>query len=84
MTLKWKLPQLHTAKVLNAWPGHTLLNVSQFSFSSAIKAFNYKIGLVCLHVCMREYKEIEIEIECKRTFETFDSHPEASSLIQIH
>ena len=37
MTLKRKLPQLHTAKVLNAWPGHTLLNVSQFSFNSRLK-----------------------------------------------
>ncbi len=24
---------MHTAKVLNAWPGHTLLNGSQFSFN---------------------------------------------------
>ncbi len=22
--IEWKLPQMHTAKVLNAWPGHTL------------------------------------------------------------
>ena len=36
MTLKWKLPQMHTAKVLNAWPGHTLLNVSQFSFNNSV------------------------------------------------
>ncbi len=26
---------MHTAKVLNAWPGHTLLNGSQFSFNTS-------------------------------------------------
>ena len=32
--MKWKLPQMHTAKVLNAWPSHTLLSGSQFSFNT--------------------------------------------------
>ncbi len=35
--MKWKLPQMHTAKMLNAWPGHTLLNGSQFSFNRIMK-----------------------------------------------
>ncbi len=33
--IEWKLPQMHTPKVLIAWPGHTLMNVSQFSFNKA-------------------------------------------------
>ncbi len=32
--MKWTLPQIHTAKVLNAWPSHTLLSGTQFSFNT--------------------------------------------------
>ncbi len=27
--IEWKLPQMHTAKVLNAWPGHTLMAIDE-------------------------------------------------------
>ncbi len=63
---------MHTAKVLNAWPGHTLLNGSQFSFNTLPTkeaAFLVRIFHVFLWTCYKLehwcYKEGWLKRTCK-------------------